>query len=73
MEILNDNNCGWIDYNNRRENIKTLDKDGYTSIQLASIDGKSEIKKTKKPTGLFFCVINNFLSTIKITKKLNKK
>ena len=30
-------------------NIKTLEKDGYSSIQVVSIDGKSDIKKIKKP------------------------
>ena len=24
MEILNDNSCGWIDYKNKRTNIKKL-------------------------------------------------
>ena len=38
-------------------NVKTLDKDGYTSIQLASIDGKSEIKKTKKPQQKIFATL----------------
>ena len=29
--------------------IKTIEKNGYSSIQLVSIDGKKEIKKLKKP------------------------
>ena len=34
--------------------IKTIEKNGYTSVQLASIDGKKEIKKTKKPQQKIF-------------------
>ncbi len=30
-------------------NVKTLDKDGYNAIQLASIDTNKDIKKIKKP------------------------
>ena len=29
MKIFNDNNCGWIDYSNRRTDIKKLEKDLY--------------------------------------------
>ena len=35
-------------------NVKTIERDGYTSIQLASIDGKKEIKKVKKPQQKIF-------------------
>jgi large subunit ribosomal protein L3 len=35
-------------------NIKTLEKDGYSSIQIVSIDGKSDIKKIKKPQQKLF-------------------
>jgi len=35
-------------------NIKTQEKNGYTSVQLASIDGKKEIKKVKKPQQKIF-------------------
>ena len=35
-------------------NIKTLEKDGYTSLQLASIDGKSDVKKINKPQQKLF-------------------
>jgi len=38
-------------------NIKTLDKDGYTSLQLASIDGKSDLKKINKPQQKLFANI----------------
>ncbi len=38
-------------------NIKTLEKDGYTSIQLASIDGKSDLKKINKPQQKLFANI----------------
>jgi len=34
--------------------IKTDDRDGYTSVQIASIDGKKEIKKVKKPQQKIF-------------------
>ncbi len=40
-------------------NVKTIDKDGYSSLQLASIDGKSEIKKVKKPQQKLFANINS--------------
>lgn len=35
-------------------NVMTQEKNGYTSIQLASIDGKKEIKKVKKPQQKLF-------------------
>ena len=38
-------------------NIKTLEKDGYSSIQVVSIDGKSDIKKIKKPQQKLFANI----------------
>ena len=38
-------------------NIKTLEKDGYTSLQLASIDGKSNVKKINKPQQKLFANI----------------
>ncbi len=34
--------------------IKTKEKNGYTSVQLSSIDGKKEIKKIKKPQQKLF-------------------
>ena len=34
--------------------VKTFEKNGYPSIQLASIDGKNEIKKIKKPQQKLF-------------------
>lgn len=34
--------------------INTQDKNGYTSVQLASIDGKKDIKKVKKPQQKIF-------------------
>ena len=34
--------------------VKTKDKNGYTSVQLASIDGVKDIKKVKKPQQKFF-------------------
>ena len=34
--------------------IKTSEKNGYTSVQLVSIDGKKEIKKVKKPQQKLF-------------------
>ena len=34
--------------------VKTKDKNGYTSVQLASIDGLKDIKKVKKPQQKFF-------------------
>ena len=40
-------------------NIKTLEKDGYSSIQLVSIDGKSDIKKIKKPQQKLFANIKS--------------
>ena len=30
-------------------NIKTLEKDGYSSLQVISIDGVTDLKKVKKP------------------------
>ena len=38
-------------------NIKTLEKDGYTSLQVASIDGKSDVKKINKPQQKLFANI----------------
>ena len=35
-------------------NIKTIEKHGYSSLQLVSIDGKKEIKKLKKPQQKIF-------------------
>ena len=40
-------------------NIKTIEKDGYSSIQLVSIDGKSDIKKIKKPQQKLFANIKS--------------
>ena len=40
-------------------NIKTLEKDGYSSIQVVSIDGKSDIKKVKKPQQKLFANIKS--------------
>ena len=40
-------------------NIKTLEKDGYSSIQLVSIDKKSDIKKIKKPQQKLFANIKS--------------
>ena len=34
--------------------IKTFEKHGYTSLQLVSVDGKKDIKKTKKPQQKIF-------------------
>ncbi len=38
--------------------IKTIEKNGYSSIQLVSIDGKKEIKKLKKPQQQKFANLN---------------
>ena len=38
--------------------IKTLEKHGYTSLQLVSVDGKKDIKKTKKPQQKIFADLN---------------
>ena len=38
-------------------NIKTLEKDGYSSLQVASIDGKSDLKKINKPQQKLFANI----------------
>ena len=56
MKIFNDNNCGWIDYSNRREEIKKLEKDlscdylivgaGFTGLSAARKLG--QIRKNKK-------------------------
>ena len=56
MEILNDNSCGWIDYKNKRINIKKLSDDlicdyliigaGFTGLSAARKLGK--IDKNKK-------------------------
>ena len=40
-------------------NIKTLEKDGYSSLQVASIDSKSDIKKIKKPQQKLFANIKS--------------
>ena len=40
-------------------NIKTLEKDGYSSVQVISIDGKSDIKKIKKPQQKLFANIKS--------------
>ncbi len=56
MKIFNDNNCGWIDYSNRRTDIKKLEKDlscdylivgaGFTGLSAARKLG--QINKNKK-------------------------
>ena len=56
MKIFNDNNCGWIDYSNRRTDIKKLEKDlscdclivgaGFTGLSAARKLG--QIRKNKK-------------------------
>jgi len=38
-------------------NIKTIEKDGYSSLQVASIDGKSDLKKINKPQQKLFANI----------------
>ena len=38
-------------------NIKTLEKDGYSSLQVVSIDGKSDLKKISKPQQKLFANI----------------
>ena len=38
--------------------VKTIEKNGYTSVQLASIDGKKEIKKVKKPQQKIYANLN---------------
>ena len=40
-------------------NIKTLEKDGYSSVQVVSINGKSDIKKIKKPQQKLFANIKS--------------
>ena len=40
-------------------NIKTLEKDGYSSIQVVSIDGKSDLKKINKPQQKLFANIKS--------------
>ena len=39
-------------------NIKTIERDGYSSLQVISIDGKSDIKKVKKPQQKLFASLN---------------
>ncbi len=39
--------------------IKTLEKDGYSSVQLISIDGKSDLKKISKPQQKLFANIKS--------------
>ena len=34
--------------------VKTIEKNGYSSVQLASIDGKKDVKKLKKPQQKLF-------------------
>ncbi len=56
MKILNDNSCGWIDYNNKRTNIKKLSDNlicdyliigaGFTGLSAARKLG--QINKNKK-------------------------
>ena len=50
--------------------IKTIEKNGYTSIQLASIDGKKDLKKVKKPQQKLFA--NLKINPKKIIKDLDK-
>ena len=38
--------------------VKTFEKNGYSSVQLASIDGKKDIKKLKKPQQKLFANLN---------------
>ena len=38
--------------------IKTIEKNGYSSVQLVSIDGKKEIKQLKKPQQKIFANLN---------------
>ena len=57
MEIINDNSCGWIDYDNRRSKIKTFNNNiicdylivgaGFTGLsaarKLAEVDKNKNI------------------------------
>ena len=59
--------------------VKTIEKNGYSSVQLVSIDGKKEIKKLKNTEHIHFYsfYIGNypeldFKSIEKIVKTLNK-
>jgi len=49
--------------------VKTQEKNGYTSIQLASIDTKKDIKKLKKPQQKLFANLN--INPKKIIKEFN--
>ena len=40
-------------------NIKTLEKDGYSSLQVISIDGKADLKKINKPQQKLFANIKS--------------
>ena len=40
-------------------NIKTLEKDGYSSLQVISIDGVTDLKKVKKPQQKLFANIKS--------------
>ncbi len=52
VTILKVNDCVVSD-------VKTIEKNGYISIQLASIDGKKNIKKVKKPQQKLFANLNS--------------
>ena len=48
-------------------NVKTFEKDGYNAVQLASIDTKKDISKTKKPQRKIFS--SNKINPKKILKE----
>ena len=47
--------------------VKTLEKNGYSSVELASIDGKKDIKKLKKPQQKLFADLR--INTKKVIKE----
>ena len=44
--------------------IKTIEKHGYSSIQLVSVDGKKEIKKLKKPQQKIFADLKTWCKSV---------
>ena len=70
MKIFNDNNCGWIDYSNRRTDIKKLEKDlscdclivgaGFTGLSAARKLGQIRKNITKRKIDNPITVFSNF-------------
>ena len=49
MEVINDQSCGWIDYKNRRSNIKEKSKFKYTIEEVFTVLSAARKFYIKRP------------------------